>query len=71
MSAESITACRALADRGAHPPAIRALLAALDGCDAGRFGGAAPGEPLLQAAAEAMALLEESDWTHAVKERQP
>jgi hypothetical protein len=52
-----------LALAGAHPPAVGALVAALDGCDAARFGGAAPGAPLLDAAAEAMALLEESDWS--------
>lgn len=52
----------ALGDAGAHPPALRALLAALDECDAARFGGAAPGTPQLDRAAEAMALLEEGDW---------
>lgn len=53
----------ALAAGGAHAPALRALLATLDACDAVRFGGAAPGEPLLDAAAETMALLEEGDWS--------
>ena len=52
----------ALATGGAHPPAVRALLGVLDGCDAARFGGAAPGAPLLDRAVEAMALLEEGDW---------
>jgi hypothetical protein len=52
----------ALAEGGAHAPALRALLGTLDACDAARFGGAAPGERLLEAAAEAMALLEEADW---------
>jgi len=50
----------ALTAAGASPPAVGALVAALDGCDAARFGGAAPGEPLLTEAAEAMAQLEES-----------
>jgi hypothetical protein len=59
----------ALASAGAHPPAIAALLAALDGCDATRFGGAAAGAPLLDAAAEAMARLEESDWSPGGEER--
>jgi hypothetical protein len=51
----------ALAQAGAHPPAVGAFVAALDGCDAARFGGATAGAALLDAAAEAMALLEESD----------
>lgn len=57
-----------LAGAGAHPPAVRAFLAVLDGCDAARFGGAAPGQPLLDAAAEAMGLLEESDWSRDRRE---
>jgi hypothetical protein len=59
----------ALAGAGAHPPAVRALLAALEACDEARFGGAAPGEPLLAAAADAMVLLEEADWTAGAGER--
>lgn len=48
---------------GAHPPAVRALLGTLEACDAARFGGSAPGAPLLAAAVETMAMLEEADWT--------
>lgn len=59
----------ALASAGAHPPALRALLGALDGCDAVRFGGVAPGEPLLERTAEAMALLEEGYWGRGAEGR--
>jgi hypothetical protein len=47
---------------GAHPPAVRSLLATLEACDAARFGGSPPGAPLLATATETMALLEEADW---------
>lgn len=53
---------QALTGAGAHPPAVRALLSALDGCDAARYGGAAAAEPLLDAAAGALAILEDGDW---------
>ena len=53
----------AMGAAGADPAAIGALVAALDGCDAARFGGSQAGEPLLDAAAEAMARLEESGWS--------
>jgi len=56
---------RALADAGAHPPALRALALALDACDAGRFGGAVGREELLGAAGRAMELLEEAHWRGA------
>ena len=53
----------ALADAGAHAPAVRALLETLDACDAARYGGAGPEAPLLAAAADAIVHLEEADWT--------
>ena len=53
---------RALAEAGAHPPALRALSAALDACDAGRFGGLLAREELLETAGRAMATLEEAHW---------
>ena len=53
---------RALAEAGAHPPALRALAAALDACDAGRFGGAVARQELLEIAGRAMAALEEAHW---------
>jgi hypothetical protein len=52
----------ALAEAGAHPAALRALAAALDACDAGRFGGAVAREELLALAERAMAALEEAHW---------
>ena len=53
----------ALAEAGAHAPAIRAALAALDACDAARYGRAAADAPDVVAAAErAIALLDEADW---------
>lgn len=56
----------ALADAGAHPPATRALAAALDLLDAARFGrGSAEREEVLAAAERALATLEEADWTRA------
>jgi hypothetical protein len=58
---------QALSGAGAHPPAVRALLSALDGCDAARYGGAAASEPLLDAAADALALLEEGDWMRSAE----
>lgn len=58
-----------LAAAGAHPPAVGALLEALDACDAARFGGGAPGEPLLSAAVRAMELLEGGDWTAGAEGR--
>jgi hypothetical protein len=53
----------ALARAGGHPPATRALLAALEACEAVRYGGGsgAPAE-VLDAAERAIALLEEADW---------
>ncbi len=57
---------RALAGAGCHPPAIGALVAALDGCDAARFGrGLAAREEVLAAAKGAIAMLEDEDWTRA------
>jgi len=53
---------RALAEAGAHPPALRALAQALDACDAGRYGGAAVRDEVLALAGRAMALLEEAHW---------
>jgi hypothetical protein len=53
---------RALTEAGAHPPALRALAAALDACDAGRFGGQLAREELLEVAGRAMATLEEASW---------
>jgi hypothetical protein len=58
----------ALAEAGAHPPAVRALIGALDGCDAARFGGGAPAEPLLVAATEAVAALDDADWLPVSRE---
>jgi hypothetical protein len=56
----------ALAEAGAHPPATRALAAALDLCDAARFGrGAAERTEILATAERALELLEEADWTRA------
>lgn len=52
----------ALAEAGAHPAALRALAAALEACDAGRFGGAVAREELLALAERAMAALEEAHW---------
>jgi hypothetical protein len=57
---------RALAAAGAHPHALRALAAALDACDAARFGrSAADREAMLAAAERALRLLEEADWDGA------
>ncbi|MBL0275593.1 MAG: protein BatD [Anaeromyxobacter sp.] len=53
---------RALAEAGAHPPALRALALALDACDAGRYGGAAGRDQVLALAGRAMELLEEAHW---------
>lgn len=53
---------RALAEAGAHVAALRALAAALDACDAGRFGGAVAREELLALAGRAMTVLEEVHW---------
>jgi hypothetical protein len=53
---------RALAAAGAHPPALRAVLVALDSCDAGRFGGAVSRTEALALAGRAMELLEEAHW---------
>lgn len=53
---------RALAEAGAHPPALRAIAQALDACDAGRFGGAASRDEVLALAGRAMELLEEAHW---------
>ncbi|HET9554865.1 MAG TPA: BatD family protein [Anaeromyxobacteraceae bacterium] len=54
--------CRALTDAGAHAPAVRALAAALDATDAGRYGGAADRGEVLALAGRAMELLEEAHW---------
>jgi hypothetical protein len=59
----------ALIAAGASPPAIGALVTALDDCDAARFGGSPPGGSLLESTAEAMALLEESDLSVPGEER--
>jgi hypothetical protein len=56
---------RALAEAGAHPPALRAIAQALDACDAGRFGGAASRDEVLALAGRAMELLEEAHWRGA------
>ena len=56
---------RALAEAGAHPPALRALALALDACDAGRYGGAGARQELLAMAGRAMELLEEAHWRRA------
>jgi hypothetical protein len=53
---------RAMAESGAHPPALRALALALDGCDAGRYGGGGTREEALALAGRAMELLEEAHW---------
>ncbi len=54
---------RALAESGAHPPAIDALARALDACDAGRYGrGVEAPDEVLALAARAMEMLEEADW---------
>jgi hypothetical protein len=53
---------RALAGAGAHAPAVRALAAALDATDAGRYGGAADRGEVLALAGRAMELLEEAHW---------
>jgi len=56
----------ALADAGAHPPSVKLLLAALDGCDAARYGGGTGREQeLLELAGRALAALEEADWAPA------
>ncbi len=52
----------ALTEAGAHVAAQRALAAALDACDAGRFGGAVAREEVLTLAGRAMAVLEEAHW---------
>jgi hypothetical protein len=53
----------ALARAGAHPPAVRALAAALDSGDLARYGAdAARSEQVLAAAERALSLLEEADW---------
>jgi hypothetical protein len=53
----------ALARAGAHPPAVSALLRALDLVDACRYGaGDAHGEEVLTAAEDALAALDEADW---------
>jgi len=52
-----------LARAGAHPPARRALLRALELVDASRYGaGDAQGEEVLAAAERAIETLEEADW---------
>lgn len=56
---------RALAEAGAHPPALRALAQALEACDAGRYGGAAARDEVLALAGRAMELLEEAHWSGA------
>ncbi len=55
--------CAELARAGAHPPAVRALLRALDLVEASRYGaGDAHGEEVLSAAERAVDALEEADW---------
>ena len=52
-----------LARAGAHPPAVRALLRALELVDASRYGaGGAHGEEVLIASERAVDALEEADW---------
>jgi hypothetical protein len=54
---------RELSRAGAHPPATRALLQALDVVDLARYGaGRAKGEEVLAAAERALSALEEADW---------
>jgi HAMP domain-containing protein len=54
---------RELSGAGAHPPATRALLQALDVVDLARYGaGGAQGEEVLAAAERALSALEEADW---------
>ena len=55
---------RALAEAGAHPPAVKSLHVALDACDAGRFGGGGTRGQALDLAGRAMAHLEEAHWKH-------
>jgi hypothetical protein len=52
----------ALAEAGAPPRAVRALLATLDQGDSARYGAGASGEELVLAAERALALLEEAEW---------
>lgn len=53
----------ALARAGAHPPAVRALSAALDAGDLARYGGeAGRDDDVLAAAERALGVLEEADW---------
>jgi hypothetical protein len=53
----------ALTRAGAHPPAVRALLAALELVDAARYGaGDVLGEEVLTAAERALDALDEADW---------
>ncbi|HUL57720.1 MAG TPA: hypothetical protein VLU43_00510, partial [Anaeromyxobacteraceae bacterium] len=48
---------------GATPPAVKALSAALEACDAARYGrGGADPHALLAEAERALALLDQSDW---------
>ena len=57
-----------LARAGAHPPATRSLLRALDLVDSARYGaGDAAGDHLLRAAERAVAALEEADWQPGVE----
>lgn len=55
----------ALAEAGAHPPAVRALSGALDALDRARFGAGGAPDEVLAAAERALALLEEADWSAA------
>jgi hypothetical protein len=57
----------ALGRAGAHPPAVRALAAALDAVELARYGGGGGGPELLDAAERALALLEEADWSAAAE----
>jgi len=59
----------ALAEAGAHPPAVKLLTVALEACDRARYGlGAVRGEELLAAAEHALDALDEADWSPARQE---
>lgn len=61
LTREALTS--ALTRAGAHPPAVRMLLQALELVDASRYGaGDAHGEEVLSAAEDALSALDEADW---------